>query len=181
MHLSVANRLLISGSQVLVAIPFSLLGLTKFEQNEERALWQPPNKVFGIVWPCLYSMLYVMNYKILSNPLLSVSYKTLFTKNVIIESFCQSVWLYYFRYKKQINGRSKEQYFSSLLAIIVLLFQSSEVIKILFSCEKIGNIKYLYVPYFLWLNFATLLNIQLVAGYTRQLKRVWPDHRFMVI
>lgn len=181
MQLSVANRLLISGSQVLVAIPFSLLGLTKFEHTEEKAFWQPPNKVFGIVWPCLYSMLYIMNYKILSNPLLTLSYKALFAKNVIIESFCQSVWLYYFRYKKQIRGRSKEQYFSSLLAIIVLLFQSSEIIRMLFSCEKIGNIKYLYVPYFLWLNFASLLNIQLVAGYTKQLKHVGPKDRFMII
>ena len=51
---------LISASPFLVSVPFTVGGLSKFDGNEEQALWQPPGYVFGIVWPTLYVLLFMM-------------------------------------------------------------------------------------------------------------------------
>ena len=100
---------LISASPFLVSVPFTFNGLSKFDVNEEQALWQPPGYVFGIVWPTLYILLFLMNKNIFLDKTLSESFKNKVRRDTIIESFLQGSWLYAFRYNYDINGRSKNQ------------------------------------------------------------------------
>ena len=50
--------IIVSSSPFLVSLPFTLTDLNRFEEDQPRALWQPPNYVFGIVWPFLYVRLF---------------------------------------------------------------------------------------------------------------------------
>ena len=56
MYLNVrfVKEVAVSASPFLVSTPFTLFDLNRFEETEEKALWQPPGYVFGIVWSYLY-------------------------------------------------------------------------------------------------------------------------------
>ena len=78
----------------------------------------------------------------------------------------QGSWLYFFRYKKNIQGRDKSQYVHGLINTTILVALSY---KTLYDVYRTNSIFYLllYIPYFLWIQFANILNIQLVFGKTK--------------
>ena len=58
---------LISFSNVILSLPFTFFGLSKYQPNEIKADWQPPGYVFGIVWPILYLLFGIINLNIINN------------------------------------------------------------------------------------------------------------------
>ena len=49
-----------SFSIIILSLPFTYFSLTKYDQDEIKADWQPPGFVFGIVWPILYLLLVLL-------------------------------------------------------------------------------------------------------------------------
>ena len=160
----------VSLSPFLVSLPFTALDVNKFEKDDEKALWQPPGFVFGIVWPTLYILLFYMNYTIFKNPNINQSVKNMVARDTLIESGLQGSWLYAFRYNKDVGGRSKRQYTLSLILLLSLLgFGIYRIISLTMLNSKYTTSSYvwLYYPYFLWISFATLLGLQLYMGITK--------------
>jgi tryptophan-rich sensory protein len=156
---------LISASPFLVSLPFTATNVGKFDVNEEKALWQPPGYVFGIVWPTLYILLFIMNKQIYTSKSLSDSFKNKVRMDTLIESFLQGSWLYVFRFNPDIGGRSKNQKLMSLGLLgsmlgfgVYRIFGFVKHFKSFFGAKDV--LKY-YIPYFAWLNLATVLGFQL--------------------
>lgn len=164
------KNILISASPFLVSIPFSYFNLNKFNSNEPRALWQPPSYVFGIVWTTLYTLLFIMNYLILSGNSFSSSFKNTVARDTLIEATLQGLWLNNFRSQQGI-GKTNDQYFISMITLFsILAFAIYRIHYFFFDkppSSKLFYIALLYIPYFLWINLATILNIQLYLGITK--------------
>lgn len=164
------KNILISASPFLVSIPFSYFNLNKFNSNEPRALWQPPSYVFGIVWTTLYTLLFIMNYLILSGNSFSGSFKNTVARDTLIEAILQGLWLNNFRSQQGI-GKTNDQYFISMITLFAILAFAIYRIHYFFfdkpPSSKLFYIALLYIPYFLWINLATILNIQLYLGITK--------------
>ena len=161
----------VSASPLLVSLPFTAFDVNKFEEDNEKALWQPPGYVFGIVWPLLYASLFLMNYSIFQNSKLSDKFKTIVARDTLIESGLQGIWLYIFRFNERVKGRSIKQYFWGMGALFSLLgFGVYRIYNFIFNNEKVSTTNYLinYLPYFLWINFATILGVQLYMGITKK-------------
>lgn len=152
--------LFVSLSYTIVSLLSSFFNKNKFN-NDTKALWQPPSYLFGIVWPLLYAMLFLMNYMILSSDV-SKTIKNIISRDTLIEATLQGFWLYNFR----SSDTYPHVYFISMLLLFAL---------VLFAFYRLNtfvsliNYKYilLYIPYFLWINFANILNIQLFLGITK--------------
>ena len=99
----------ISASPFLVSLPFTITDANQFGTNEDKALWQPPGYVFGIVWPTLYILLFMMNKSILSSNVISNTFKNKVRIDTLFESFLQGSWLYIFRYNPLVKGRTENQ------------------------------------------------------------------------
>tara|TARA_Y100000992_G_scaffold267478_1_gene206055 strand:+ start:353 stop:871 length:519 start_codon:yes stop_codon:yes gene_type:complete len=167
---SIIKDVAISASPFLVSVPFTAFDLNQFDSDDSKALWQPPGYVFGIVWPILYLSLFVMNYNIFNNDKLSKSFKNTIARDTLIEAGLQGLWLYSFRYIKKIAGRFKSQYLSGVTILFSLVgFGAYRVYNFVFNKEKVSTIKYLYLylPYFVWINFASILGLQLYLGITK--------------
>jgi len=165
----IARDIIVSSSPFLVSLPFTLNGLAKFSETEEKALWQPPGYVFGIVWPIIYLCLFKFNFSILNNKQISNNIKNIIVNDTLIESFMQGLWLYNFRYKKEVNGRTKKQYLiSSLNLFFLVLFGINRIFKFsMFNNSQLLTYLYMYIPYFSWINFANILNLQLLLGFIK--------------
>jgi len=158
--------ILISLSYVLVSFVSSFLGNNRFDKNAPKALWQPPSYVFGIVWPFLYTCLFTMNYLILSYADITTSLKNIIAKDTLIEAALQGLWLYNFRY----SDTFPRQYFISMLILCILVLFSFYRMHMFFFTKNKSSLSYyalLYIPYFLWINLANILNIQLFFGITK--------------
>ena len=99
----------------------------------------------------------------------STNIKNLVIKDTLIESLLQGLWLYNFRYKKNIGGRSRNQYFvSSLNIFFLVLFGMTRILKFLvLDNDNLLMYLFLYIPYFSWINFANILSMQLLFGYIK--------------
>lgn len=158
--------IIVSSSPFLVSLPFTITDLNRFEEDQPRALWQPPNYVFGIVWPFLYASLFMFNYLIFQNPSISNYIKSFVARDTLIESAFQGLWLYNFRFQENIKERA-ESYKKSLLFMLSLVFISIYRCYIIFSTKELKPYSLLYLPYALWINFAHILNWQLALGFTK--------------
>ena len=165
----VIRDLFVSSSPALISLPFLINGLTQFSENEPKALWQPPDYTFGIIWPIIYLSLFSMNFLLLQDKYIPLFFKDIIIKDTLFESMFQGLWLFNFRYKKEINGRTKNQYLYSMLSMIFLsLFSYIRIIKFTsFKTVSIFKYLYFYLPYLVWINFANILSIQLYIGYTK--------------
>ena len=152
--------ILISGSPFIVSLISTFFDTNKFQKNEKKSLWQPPSYVFGIVWPILYTLLFFLNYSLLTNN----SNNNIIIRDILIESGLQGLWLYNFNSNNSIN-RNKSNYRNSLFIMLLLVLFSYYRLSFLFN--KFPNYIYLYIPYFLWINFAHILNWQLYLGITK--------------
>tara|TARA_Y100000816_G_scaffold289681_1_gene276647 strand:+ start:1614 stop:2132 length:519 start_codon:yes stop_codon:yes gene_type:complete len=169
MYLNVrfVKEVAVSASPFLVSTPFTLFDLNRFEETEEKALWQPPGYVFGIVWSYLYISLFVFNLLIFQDPLISQRIKSIVMRDTLIESTLQGIWLYLFRFKDNIQGRISS-YNKSLVAMSGLVLMS--FYRLFFIFKNVGLLKYMkyYLLYAIWINFANILNWQLVLGYKKK-------------
>lgn len=161
------KNIAVSASPFLVSLPFTALDVNRFEEDNEKALWQPPGYVFGIVWPLLYASLFYMNYSIFNNPKLSQSFKNLIARDTLIESGLQGIWLYIFRFNEKVNGRTGKQYFLGMVTLLGLLGFGLYRISTLVNSEA-KQYLYNYLPYFIWINFASILGLQLYMGITKK-------------
>ncbi len=156
--------ILISGSPFIVSLISTFFDTNKFQKNEKKSLWQPPSYVFGIVWPILYTLLFFLNYSLLTSLLTNNSNNNIIIRDILIESGLQGLWLYNFNSNNSIN-RNKSNYRNSLFIMLLLVLFSYYRLSFLFN--KFPNYIYLYIPYFLWINFAHILNWQLYLGITK--------------
>lgn len=163
---------LISASPFLVSVPFTIGGLSKFDVNEEQALWQPPGYVFGIVWPTLYVLLFMMNKNIFLDKSLSESFKNKVRRDTLLESFLQGTWLYAFRYNYELGGRTKNQKLFSLGLLGSMLgfgvYRIRDFVNHFNSFFGARDVLKYYIPYFAWINLATVLGYQLYFGITKK-------------
>ena len=163
------KNIIVSSSPILVSLPFTLNGLTKFDDDEPKALFQPPGYVFGIAWPIIYLSLFTMNFLILNDNHINNFFKNIIINDTLTESFLQGWWLFSFRYKDNINGRTKDQYFYSTILMFMLvvfgLYRFGNLA--MFLSKPLSKYAYMYIPYFAWINFANVLNLQLFLGYTK--------------
>lgn len=106
----------------------------------------PPPWLFAVVWPVLYLMLGIALYLILQSRSIN--------GNSALRWFCiqlilNLLWpLVFFRF---------HQYMAAAILIIILDIAVAYTIYLLFNDENIAGC--IMVPYFLWLLFATYLNI----------------------
>jgi translocator protein len=119
-------------------------------ENLKKSQLSPPNYVFGIVWPILYTMMFVALILVLR----SVSIKS---KAVLLfagQLFLNLIWSpIFFTYKL---------YSIALLDILLLIIVLGFTIIAFYKISHVAA--YLLVPYLLWLSFASYLNTYIVMN-----------------
>ena len=162
----------ISASPFLVSLPITITDANQFGINEDKALWQPPGYVFGIVWPTLYILLFMMNKSILSSNVISNTFKNKVRIDTLFESFLQGSWLYIFRYNPLVKGRSENQKLFSVGILAFLwtfgVYRITGFINHFKSFSAALPTLKFYIPYFAWITLANILGIQLYFGITKK-------------
>ena len=154
------KTILFAFSNLFLSLPFTLLGLSKFEKNEVRAEWQPPGYVFGIVWPILYYLFGIINLKIIFSNL-ETKIKNRNLKISIIEAFLQTIWLTVTG--NYSNGRLPIQNALGFVVICVLVYYALIIrLPLLYKLNR--NTFFYYIPYCIWISFALILNFQLLKN-----------------
>ena len=152
--------LLFSFSNYLFSVPIVYFGLSGYSENEIRADWQPPGYVFGIVWPILYLLFGIINLRIYYSQNIS---KELKKENLDIsfqESLIQTLWLI-------VNGKYGNQrkciqhYFGMIIMFYLLVYAYFLRLSLLYKIKD-KSILLMYIPYVLWIGFASILNYQLM-------------------
>ena len=112
-------------------------GLIKSDLN-------PPGYVFGIVWPILYLLMSISAYRNFD------SIGRLF----FIQLFFNTIWswLFFFYHLP----------FIALLNIWLLIFLNINILIVLARRDKLSMV--LYIPYVMWLLFASYLNLFIVIN-----------------
>ncbi len=154
-------KLLFSFSNIIFSSILMNSGFVDFKNPNIKAYWQPPDYVFGIVWPILYLLFGIMNMRIL-NSKNDTAEKTLFIVSTLTESIMLNLWVV-------VTGSSNipnlVKYIIGLTILIYLnlLCQMSrnEEIK---NLDKLSY--YMYQPYSIWIKFALILNAQIVHKLT---------------
>tara|TARA_B100001027_G_scaffold30854_1_gene18388 strand:+ start:4126 stop:4470 length:345 start_codon:yes stop_codon:yes gene_type:complete len=113
------------------------MGLTKSSLN-------PPGYVFGIVWPILYLFMSVSAYRAYSS----------ISKIFFIQLFFNALWSWLFF--------AFQQPLIALFDIFILIILNIKITFLLFKQDKIAT--FLYIPYLIWLIFASYLNLFIVIN-----------------
>jgi translocator protein len=145
-----------SFSHFFLSLPFSVLGLTKYNENDIVADWQPPGYVFAIVWPILYLLFGIINLKVEFSSKYSINFKNKVIGESIIESLLQALWLLVTA--KIAESRTDLQYQLGFFVMLGLLFYAFKVRANTLSIDR--SLTLLYLPYKLWISFATILSFQ---------------------
>ena len=102
----------------------------------------PPGYVFGIVWPILYFLMSISAYRTFTE-----------TKNLfLIQLLFNALWSWLFF--------AFQMPFVALLNIWLLIYLNFKLTLKMFYQDKLSGI--LYIPYVLWLFFASYLNLFIV-------------------
>ena len=113
-------------------------------QNLNKSDLNPPGYVFGIVWPTLYLLMSIVAYK---------NFVTI--KNIFLcQLFFNTIWSWLFFYFHLP--------LLSLFDIWLLIFLNIKIIYMIYGEDKLGSI--LYIPYVIWLLFASYLNLFIVIN-----------------
>ena len=104
----------------------------------------PPGYVFGIVWPILYLLMSVSAYR---------TFKV--TKNLfLLQLFFNTIWSWlFFSFHMPVIA---------LLNIWLLIFLNIKLLFQMIRIDKISGI--IYIPYVIWLAFASYLNLFIVIN-----------------
>ena len=110
-------------------------GLVKSDLN-------PPGYVFGIVWPTLYLLMGITAWR---------TYDTI--KDIFyIQLFLNAIWSWLFL--------SFQLPLISLVDLWLLIFINIKILLMIYKEDKLAA--FLYVPYIMWLLFASYLNLFIV-------------------
>lgn len=143
-------------NKLLILLPFFLSTIVQwiipsdFSQNK-KVFFQPPGYMFGIVWTVLYLMLGVYLHNILTRD----NYKF---KNTLLVLFCINLTINLLWTPVVNNLR---WYKTGIYMIAILLCLT--FLKLIMDEKRLNKV--LLVPYFSWLSFALLLNIELARLY----------------
>jgi benzodiazapine receptor len=108
---------------------------------------RPPRWVFGIVWPVLYTMIAISGWTIWRTQ--SIPYLTTIKALFFGQTLLNWIWMpLFFAYRS--TGWA-------LICLIMIVFLVGMLIIKTYSTLK--RVSYLLMPYFLWLVFATHLNL----------------------
>ena len=145
----------------ILSLPFTLFGLAKYVPNEVKAYLQPPGYIFGIVWPILYILFGIINYRAMYNRQITDEVGDTILSYSLTEAIVQAFWLLV---KINLgNGRIFLQHFIGLFVMFYLV--NFAYYRLIFF-DKVDQIsKYLYIPYFLWICFAFVLNFDIIIQY----------------
>ena len=151
-------NIFVSFINIFLSLPFTYLGLTKYDMKETKAYWQPPGYVFGIVWPVLYTIFGIINLRFIYGEN-NNSIKNIVIDQSIKEALLQTLWLTVT--SNFGNGRTLIQHSFGLIILTYLVYYSHMIRLPTFNkYDKISY--YLYIPYSLWIIFAFILNSQIV-------------------
>ncbi len=104
----------------------------------------PPGYVFGIVWPILYLLMSISAYRTFSE-----------TKNLfLIQLIFNALWSWLFF--------AFQMPFVALLNIWLLIYLNIKINLKMFYQDKLSGL--LFIPYVLWLFFASYLNLFIVLN-----------------
>ena len=112
-------------------------GLVKSDLN-------PPGYVFGIVWPILYLLMGITIWR---------TYNTI--KNLFyVQLFFNAIWSWlFFRFQMPLVA---------LLDIYLLIVINIYILNLMYKENKLAF--FLFVPYVLWISFASYLNLFIVIN-----------------
>ena len=113
------------------------LSLNKSELN-------PPSYVFGIVWPILYIFMMVSAF---------LAHKKIFSL-FVVQLFFNAIWSWlFFRFQMPLVA---------LLDIYLLIVINIYILNLMYKESKLAF--FLFVPYVLWISFASYLNLFIVIN-----------------
>ena len=113
------------------------LSLNKSELN-------PPTYVFGIVWPILYIFMLVSAF---------LAHKKIFSL-FFVQLFFNAIWSWlFFRFQMPLVA---------LLDIYLLIVINIYILNLMYKENKLAF--FLFVPYVLWISFASYLNLFIVIN-----------------
>ena len=113
------------------------LSLNKSELN-------PPSYVFGIVWPILYIFMMISAF---------LAHKKIFSL-FIVQLFFNAIWSWlFFRFQMPLVA---------LLDIYLLIVINIYILNLMYKDNKLAF--FLFVPYVLWISFASYLNLFIVIN-----------------
>ena len=132
----------VTASLVLGSLASSDASNDQWYQNLNKSNLNPPGYIFGIVWPILYFLMSISAYRTFN------SIKNLFYIQLILNTIWS--WLFFSFHMPLI----------SLIDINLLIFLN---IFILFKMLKVDIFSgVIYLPYIMWLVFASYLNVFIV-------------------
>ena len=113
-------------------------------QELTKSSLNPPGYVFGIVWPILYLFMSIAAYRTFEK----------INKIFFVQLFFNIIWSWlFFAFHLPVIA---------LLDICLLIFLNVKVTIVLFKTDRIST--FLYIPYVLWLCFASYLNLFIVIN-----------------
>ena len=125
---------------------------TNWYDNLKKPSFSPPNYLFGIVWPVLYTLMGLSFYLVWTNKNCFPYCEPLIYFG--IQLFFNLIWTsIFFKYKKP-----KLALLDIILIIVFTIITYTKFNKI----DKIAS--YLLIPYILWLFFAFFLNLYIVLN-----------------
>lgn len=104
----------------------------------------PPGYVFGIVWPILYLLMSISAYRNFDS----------IARLFFIQLFFNTIWSWLFFFYQLP--------FIALLNIWLLIFLNINILIVLAKRDKLSTV--LYIPYVIWLLFASYLNLFIVIN-----------------
>ncbi len=145
---------------ISIAIPFiagsigslaTFPNITSWYATLEKPLFSPPNWLFGPVWTLLYVLMGVSLYLFWTSK--SKGVKTNAFIAFGIQVVLNTLWsVVFFGFHSPIGG---------IIVIVLLLAAIAFTIRYFWHFSKTAS--YLLLPYILWVGFATVLNISIVA------------------
>mgnify|MGYP001482534325 FL=1 len=106
--------------------------------------FNPPNYLFGIVWPILYLLMSIVSF---------INAKTIY-KLYLLQLVVNGLWSWIFFAFQSIGF--------AFLDIVVLIFLNILIMKQLRETQAWLSLM-LYTPYILWITFASILNLSILV------------------
>lgn len=140
---------------ICLIIPLSIGAIGGFFTMESVKTWyttlnkpsfNPPNYLFGPVWTSLYALMGIASYLVWKNRRTAKNYK-LAVSVYFIQLVLNLMWSYIFFYQQQIG--------LALIEIIILLVSIIINSVLFYKINKVAGL--LYIPYILWVSFASVL------------------------
>ncbi|MAR95031.1 MAG: TspO protein [Gammaproteobacteria bacterium] len=129
---------------VIGGLASSDTGNDQWYQNLIKSDLNPPGFIFGIVWPILYLLMSIS------------AYRTFERTNLLffIQLFFNTIWSWlFFAFQLPVIA---------LFNIWLLIFLNIKLLRVMFEIDNLSA--YLFMPYVLWLLFASYLNLFIVIN-----------------